>query len=274
MNALHNQDGDCQSTYAMSPWSGCLGSQTSSDEFEHYALHGSPAVSSLQPTSSRQSSPRSWDSPEQLGPTPWEAATEQLQGRYHGLDPQLSGYQLRDSAGYDIPTSFPADASFLQTQAFNGQEDCQRARSQTEPYPAGYHMSPREAYLATPDSGHPVSPCSTSLRLSVEDGGPGSPGDDATSQAETLVGAEDPAVRSRKKSPGTAHAQTDGPKHETPYAQLIYRAFLSTPRRAMTLQEIYQWFRENTDKGKDDSKGWQNSIRHNLSMNQVCPSQP
>jgi hypothetical protein len=119
-----------------------------------------------------------------------------------------------------------------------------------------------------------MSSCSASLRLSVEDGGPGSPGDDVKGQVETLVGPEDPETRTRKKSPGVAHAQTDGPKQETPYAQLIYRAFLSTPRRAMTLQEIYQWFRENTDKGKDDSKGWQNSIRHNLSMNQVCSSQP
>ncbi|KAK5656941.1 hypothetical protein OQA88_3463 [Cercophora sp. LCS_1] len=58
-------------------------------------------------------------------------------------------------------------------------------------------------------------------------------------------------------------------KQEEPYAQLICRAFLSTERHAMTLQEIYQWFRENTAKGKSATKGWQNSIRHNLSMNQA-----
>ncbi|KAI1809784.1 hypothetical protein GGS20DRAFT_590258 [Poronia punctata] len=57
------------------------------------------------------------------------------------------------------------------------------------------------------------------------------------------------------------------PAANLPYAQLIWRAFLSRPNHAMTLQEIYQWFRENTDKAKDGSKGWQNSIRHNLSMN-------
>lgn len=58
-------------------------------------------------------------------------------------------------------------------------------------------------------------------------------------------------------------------KGEEPYAQLIYRAFMSRPDYSMTLQEIYQWFRENTDKAKSESKGWQNSIRHNLSMNLV-----
>lgn len=59
-------------------------------------------------------------------------------------------------------------------------------------------------------------------------------------------------------------------KKDEPYAKLIHRAFLSNTRHAMTLQEIYQWFRENTTKGKDESKGWQNSIRYNLTMNQVC----
>jgi len=69
--------------------------------------------------------------------------------------------------------------------------------------------------------------------------------------------------------------------HHEPYAQLLYRAFMSHPRHAMTLQEIYQWFRENTDKAKDEGKadkngkgqdGWKNSIRHNLSMNKVSAS--
>ncbi|KAH8682012.1 hypothetical protein BX600DRAFT_544458, partial [Xylariales sp. PMI_506] len=51
------------------------------------------------------------------------------------------------------------------------------------------------------------------------------------------------------------------------YAQLIYEAFLSRESHSMTLQELYQWFRENTNKISIEGKGWQNSIRHNLSMN-------
>lgn len=66
--------------------------------------------------------------------------------------------------------------------------------------------------------------------------------------------------------------EVPGSKVDEPYAQLIYRAFLSHPNKSMTLQEIYQWFRENTDKSKSEGKGWQNSIRHNLSMNGVCNS--
>jgi hypothetical protein len=56
-----------------------------------------------------------------------------------------------------------------------------------------------------------------------------------------------------------------------PYATLIYKALLSAPGHRMVLKEIYEWFEKNTDKGKDPKlgKGWQNSIRHNLSMNGV-----
>jgi hypothetical protein len=55
-----------------------------------------------------------------------------------------------------------------------------------------------------------------------------------------------------------------------PYADLIYEALMSVPGHTMILQDIYDWFREHTDKAKGGAKGWQNSIRHNLSMNEVC----
>lgn len=54
-----------------------------------------------------------------------------------------------------------------------------------------------------------------------------------------------------------------------PYAKLIWKAFMSSPTRSMHLQQIYEWFRQNTDKTNGESKGWMNSIRHNLSMNKV-----
>ena len=55
-----------------------------------------------------------------------------------------------------------------------------------------------------------------------------------------------------------------------PYAQLIFKALMSAPGHKMVLREIYEWFEKNTDKADNKaSKGWQNSIRHNLSMNKV-----
>lgn len=62
----------------------------------------------------------------------------------------------------------------------------------------------------------------------------------------------------------------DGGVNSEPYAQLIYRALKSAKDHRMVLKEIYKWFEKHTDKAKNtDSKGWQNSIRHNLSMNGV-----
>lgn len=66
--------------------------------------------------------------------------------------------------------------------------------------------------------------------------------------------------------------ETDGDASisSEPYAQLIYKALMSAPEHKMVLKEIYEWFERNTDKAKNNSsKGWQNSIRHNLSMNGV-----
>ncbi|EKG13176.1 Transcription factor fork head [Macrophomina phaseolina MS6] len=54
---------------------------------------------------------------------------------------------------------------------------------------------------------------------------------------------------------------------DEPYSKLIYRALMDTPGHTMVLRDIYQWFKVNTDKTDKETKGWQNSIRHNLSMN-------
>ena len=57
---------------------------------------------------------------------------------------------------------------------------------------------------------------------------------------------------------------------EPPYAKLIYDALMDAPEHQLVLRDIYAWVKENTNKAKDPAfKGWQNSIRHNLSMNGV-----
>jgi hypothetical protein len=61
----------------------------------------------------------------------------------------------------------------------------------------------------------------------------------------------------------------EGEKHE-PYAKSLFRCLRDAPNHTMVLREIYDWFKTNTARGKDPhEKGWQNSIRHNLSMNKV-----
>ncbi|KAJ5629010.1 hypothetical protein N7490_011238 [Penicillium lividum] len=69
-------------------------------------------------------------------------------------------------------------------------------------------------------------------------------------------------------SPGTSSEFSEGdPPVDPPYSQLIFRALYECENHMMPLQELYAWFKNNTNKGKEQGNGWQNSIRHNLSMN-------
>lgn len=57
---------------------------------------------------------------------------------------------------------------------------------------------------------------------------------------------------------------------ETPYNQLLFDCLVTAPNFEMTLQDIYRWFvRTHPARFQLSEKGWQNSIRHNLSMNDV-----
>lgn len=75
---------------------------------------------------------------------------------------------------------------------------------------------------------------------------------------------------SRASTPYSTGHEDEPIDKEQPYAQLIYRALLDAPDHTMVLRDIYDWFRRYTDKAThSETKGWQNSIRHNLSMNGV-----
>jgi hypothetical protein len=48
------------------------------------------------------------------------------------------------------------------------------------------------------------------------------------------------------------------------YSQLLHQALKEAPEKTMKLRDIYEWFRNYTNKA---GKGWKGSIRYNLSMN-------
>ena len=58
--------------------------------------------------------------------------------------------------------------------------------------------------------------------------------------------------------------------NNVPYNQLLWQCLMGMHGYEAQLKDIYSWFEQHTEKAKDPrQKGWQNSIRHNLSMNEV-----
>ncbi|KAL2848457.1 fork head domain-containing protein [Aspergillus pseudoustus] len=61
----------------------------------------------------------------------------------------------------------------------------------------------------------------------------------------------------------------DGTKPPYSYATLIGMSILRAPKRRLTLAQIYKWISDTFSYYKNSDPGWQNSIRHNLSLNKA-----
>ncbi|GAP88154.2 putative winged helix DNA-binding protein [Rosellinia necatrix] len=92
----------------------------------------------------------------------------------------------------------------------------------------------------------------------------GSP--EAKGQVPASFKLEDKSVRSSSGRVDKPQ-RNGGTKNDDPYAQHLWRALINAKGHTLELREIYQWFVDNTDKANSEGKGWQNSVRHNLSMN-------
>ncbi|KAF4632602.1 hypothetical protein G7Y89_g5528 [Cudoniella acicularis] len=65
----------------------------------------------------------------------------------------------------------------------------------------------------------------------------------------------------------------DGTKPPHSYAQLIGMSILRAPARRLTLAQIYKWISDTYSFYGASDAGWQNSIRHNLSLNKAFVKQ-
>lgn len=67
--------------------------------------------------------------------------------------------------------------------------------------------------------------------------------------------------------------EDEGTKPSHSYANLIGMAILRAPNRRLTLAHIYKWISDTYSFYRGQETGWQNSIRHNLSLNKAFQKQ-
>ncbi|KAI1803635.1 hypothetical protein F4811DRAFT_327256 [Daldinia bambusicola] len=227
-------------------------STTCEEDFDNYSYQGSPASGSrgIQPIiscsgPSSSASPRSW--------SPQEAQHIRIHQIFFKESDNMSAYNMGSCSQLPHEEQLHSQmaASVYESNNYSSANLPTSAMSQPQMLPAAAHSHLESNLSAVTQSESPQ----------------------AEQGMEASYNSYSQDESSQEPGQGLEENEQESEKADGPYAQLIHQAFMSRRTRAMTLQEIYQWFRENTDKEKTDKgnkrNGWQNSIRHNLSMNQA-----
>lgn len=122
---------------------------------------------------------------------------------------------------------------------------------------------------------HPtLYPAPPSFTLNVEEYYPTQTGKRALLEAAPLIESR-PSKKAKVEEQFASDSTNfppiydDGTKPGHSYAQLIGMAILRSPHKKLTLSQIYKWISDTYKFYNANDAGWQNSIRHNLSLNKA-----
>lgn len=116
------------------------------------------------------------------------------------------------------------------------------------------------------------SKLNSGLKYSTSDSGSKS---DSTNQVKAFQLQE--GISNKTSTPIEQDYSKDDAKDLKPpysYATMITQAILSNPQGVLSLSEIYDWISSHFAYYRHTKQGWQNSIRHNLSLNKAFEKVP